>query len=160
MFHMVIHRLLQLFTQRIALSSDPKARRKVVTLFYSMLNERPFQFDMNLIIAVRCYLKHLVERSQNIVELGEDFRRQAIKDLMEYGMECEDNQIVIMELCNALKVKITLFYLLKGDNSVKLSEMNPIGFNKAMEVVVFFRPGHYDLIYTEEFSRVLYPSEN
>jgi hypothetical protein len=39
-------------------------------------------------------------------------------------------------------------------------EFIPVSFKKGYEVVVFFRPGHYDLSYTEGVSRVLYPVEN
>lgn len=84
----------------------------------------------------------------------------AIRDVETYGLESEDNEVVIVQLCNSLLIKVTLFYLQKSSNIVTPKELEPVDFRRAEEVVLFFRPGHYDLIYKESISKLLYPEES
>lgn len=48
-----------------------------------------------------------------------------MRDIMSYGLECEDNEIVIMGLCNSLMVNITLFFVQRQSNQITQNEFRP-----------------------------------
>lgn len=83
-----------------------------------MLNDKPFQFDMYLVIGIKTFVKTLVEKNTYLRELGEDIREGSLRDIVAYGLECEDNEIVIVELCKCFKITITLFFLQKNSDAV------------------------------------------
>lgn len=68
MVHFLFHKLLQIYTYRVTLTKnrDPDLQRKVVSMFYRMLNEKPFQFDMYLVIGLRSYVKTLIEQNREL----------------------------------------------------------------------------------------------
>lgn len=72
MFHFMMHRLLQLYTYRVDLTEkkDPEMKTKVIDMLYKMLNDKPFQFDMYLVIGIKSYVKTVVEKEPKYAEFG------------------------------------------------------------------------------------------
>jgi hypothetical protein len=112
MFHFMMHRLLQLFTYRVNLTyqKDPDLKRKMVAMLYRMVNEKPFQFDMYLVIGIKCYVALQVERNKELADFFGDEISSTLQDIRTYGLECEHNEFVITELANSLLINITLFF--------------------------------------------------
>lgn len=112
-----------------------------------MVNSRPFQFDMYLMIAIKSYTLWLVKHDSTYMSLGQDFLAEPLQQIPAYGLECANNEICINSLVNGLKVNVDFFEEIKSDSSVACRKYRPDGFRQAETLTVFFRPGHYDLIY-------------
>lgn len=110
-FHYLMHRLLQLFSYRVELAKgrDRQAEQKITKMFYAMLNTKPFQFDMYLVIAIKAYTLILVKKGNYEAIVGEELLNDALDNIPKYGIECNQNEICIQSLANGFKINLNLF---------------------------------------------------
>jgi len=150
-YYFLMHRLLQLYSYRVELAEsklDTISQNQRITKFlYDIINGRPFQFDMYLMIAIKSYTLWLVQHDPTYTALGEEFMMEPMQQIPVYGLECNNNEICINSLVNGLKVNMDFFEEAKTGNTVSARRYHPENFARGEALAVFFRPGHYDLIY-------------
>ena len=135
LYHFLMHRLLQLYSYRVELAEsqeDPVNQKQKITEFlYAMINTRPFQFGMYLMIAIKSYTLWLVKNEPNYRNLGEEFLYEPMQQIPIYGLECANNELCINSLVNGLKVTMDFFEETKTGNTVSSRRYYPEEYRQA-----------------------------
>mmetsp|Transcript_39 Transcript_39/g.52 ORF Transcript_39/g.52 Transcript_39/m.52 type:complete len:166 (+) Transcript_39:324-821(+) len=94
------------------------------------------------------FVKTHPDRFTPFLEYGDNINNFCAREIEPVGVECE--QIQIIALSEQLEVGVKIEYL-DGEDFDEKSGLNSIKVNMESkndaEVVLLFRPGHYDIIY-------------
>lgn len=68
--------------------------------------------------------------------------RSVKSEILSFGAECELNQFPINALSSGLQVCISLYQEYRGN-----FKFDSYGDKRREKIILYFRPGHYDLVY-------------